>query len=188
MTLTIEIGKNRTVGITPEQLTALRGHEVVANKIFAIGLKNILSDANAGIGKRETFKSDAEFGEAAYSASMKKLDAMLRGEYRGAVERGPRIPADPVAAEAMREARVFVYGKAKGWEKDAPAAIKFIGAAAGALDMAIAEGENDKDFYKKVIAAAIAKRAAREDVIAAAKAVVAARGNLAVESAEDLGL
>lgn len=187
MTLTIEIGKGRTIGLTNEQMETLRGHAVVINRVIEIGLKNILSDANAGIGKRETYESDQAYGDAAYAASMKKLDAMLKGEYRGAVERGPRVPSDPVAAEALREARVYVGTKTRGWEKDAKEAIDFLTKIAVALDMPHDGTMEKANYFKSLIAAAIAKRAAREDVIAAAKAVVEARKNVKVDP-EDLGL
>lgn len=181
MTLTIEIGKGRTIGLTEDNLTTLRGHTVVANRIFEIGLKNILSDANAGIGKRETFKSDQEFGDAAYSASMKKLDAMLSGEYRGATA-SVRAPSDPVGAEALRMARLFINGKAKGWEKASATAVAAIDAWAKKLEMPA----TNADERKLVIAAAIKARSEREDVRKLAAETVAAQAEISTDNTDDL--
>lgn len=184
MTLTIEIGKGRTIAVTAEQLATLHGFPVIQNKMDEIALKNILGDANAGVGKREDFASNEAWADAALAMSMKKFDSMLRGEYRGGGERGPRVPSDPVAAEALREARTFVYGKARGWEKNAKPAMDWIATVGKALELP----HGNADETKALLVAAIAKRAAREDVVAAAKAVVDARSAIKTESAEDLGL
>lgn len=180
MTLTIEIGKGRTIGLTEDQLTTLRGHDLVFNRIVHIGLKNILSDANASVA-RKNFGTDKEYSEAAFQASMKKLDAMLRGEYRTAGTT-VRAPSDPVGQETMRLARVFINGKAHGWEKDKPEALTAIAAWAAKLSMPA----TNADERKAVIAAAIKARAARDDVRKLAQDNVDAQAKISTNAADDL--
>lgn len=174
MTLTIEIGKGRTIGVTPEQLATLKGHEAVTLKVWKRALKEMLSDANAGIGKRETFKSDQEYGEAAYQASMKLFDNLLKGEVRGDSTRQPRESTDPIVAEAQRMARVKINGLAKGWEKDKAEALANIAAWAGKLGLP----NTNVDERKAIIAAAIDANAKRADVIEAATKAVEAKAKV----------
>lgn len=181
MTLSIDIGKEQTIGISEEQLATMLAHEAVKNRIVRVGLKNILSDANASIGKRDgknadgtpLFASDAEYRAAALAASMKTFDAMLKGEVRAASS-GPRAPSDPVGAEALRMARVKINGLASGWEKDKAEALANIAAWATALGLP----NTNVDERKAIIAAAIAKNAARDDVREAAKAAVEAKAKV----------
>lgn len=181
MTMTIEIGKSRTIGLTEEQLATLRGHDAVANKVWHRGLKEMLSDANAGV-VRKDFNSDAEYQDAAYAASMKLLDALLAGVVRASS--ATRAPQDPVGAEAMRLARVFVNGKARGWEKDKSDALTVIASAAAKLGLP----NTNVDERKAVIAAWIVAYAAKPETRAEAEDNVAANRARAAAAKDDTGL
>jgi len=176
----IEIGKGLQMDVNTE---ALREHKTVWDHVVYIGLRNILMDAHASVKKEDHTGDDAvaAYKAASLALANKKLDAMMRGEHR-TVHSGPRASAvDPVAAEALREARVFVFGRARGWEKGRDEAKAYIEAVRTALGM-------DADAEPKtVLAAAIAKRAAKPESIAAAKDVVAARAKITVD-VNDLGI
>lgn len=167
MTMIIEIGKGRTIGVEPDHITTLLSHDAVKLKMVKRALKEMLSDANAGIGARDTFKSDAEYGDAAYAASMKLYEAMLRGEVRGA-ERGPRVSADPIAAEALRLARVFVGLKSRGdGAADRMAAV--------VVKLGLKQNDDSSvDFEKRIKAEWIKAYAAKPETIAEATANVEA--------------
>lgn len=172
----VEIGKGLALDVATE---TLREHAPVWEHVVYIGLRNILMDAHASA-KVTDYASPEKYRAASLAMSQKKLDAMLRGEFRAA-HTGPRAShVDPVAAEALRLARVFVYGRARGWEKKADAAIVYIAALATAMAM-------PTDNVKAVLNAAIAKRAARPDVLETAKANVESAKAITV-NVEDLGI
>lgn len=174
--LNVEIGKGLTIEVDGE---ALREHAPVWNHVVYIGLRNILMDAHASA-KAGDFESPEEYRKASLTMAQKKLDAMTRGELR-TTQSGPRAShVDPVAAEALRLARTFVYGRARGWEKGADSALQYIDAVASALGLA-------KSDRKAVLNAAIAKRAARDDVQKTARDNVESAKAIAV-NVDDLGI
>lgn len=180
----IEIGKGLQVDADTEKL---REHRAVWEHIVYIGLRNILMDAHASVKKEDHPGDDGveTYKAASLAMANKKLDAMLRGEQR-TVHSGPRASSvDPVAAEALREARVFVLGRARGWEKGRAEAIAYIDAVHKAL--ALPRNADGRIDPKATLAAAVAKRAAKPESIAAAKAVVEARKAIVVDAA-DLGI
>ena len=71
--------------------------EVSRTYIVEYGLRQSLNDATASL-KRDEYKSDAEFQDAAFAVANKKLDSILSGELRQSVGR----IGDPVEAEYIR--------------------------------------------------------------------------------------
>lgn len=185
MTLTIEIGKGLNVAVTEAQVDTLLKNEATRVHMVRVALRNTLMDCHAGI-KREDYaagdEGTAEWRKDSLAKSMAKFEAMLRGEVRAAV-RGPRVSSDPVEAEAMREARTFFYGKARGWEKGDEKAKAFLTKLAAALDVDTA----NTGWEKIALDDAIKLRAAKPESIAAAKAIVEAKASLNVNT-EDLGI
>ena len=182
---TIEIGKTLTVAVDTTKL-----NDAVMAHVVRIGVRNILMDAHASV-KRDDCESDQDYRAKSLAQSMKKLEAMYRGEVRANAT--TRISnADPIEAEALRMARVFVGKATRGWEDAKGDARKWIDAAAEAMQLDDAERPNwtaddFADKAKAVLAAAIKRRAAREDVREAARKVVEAAKSV-VATGEDLGL
>lgn len=170
--LNVEIGKGLTVAIETDKLQMQPN---AWEHIIKIGLRNILMDSHANV-KRDDHESDAAYRDASLAQAMKKLDALMRGEVRSNGTR--RVSAvDPVTAEAMRMARVFVGQRLKGWQNGDEAALALIGQFANAKAMRCGTTEDDK----AVVAAMIEARAAREDVREAAAAVVAQQSKIKVD-------
>ena len=96
-TVTREIGKAGEMTINLGEMP-----ETSLQYIFAYGLKQVLADAH----------SAAKTPEEARALSQKKLEALMRGEFRASSGR----TSDPVLAEAKRLARAALEAalKAKG--------------------------------------------------------------------------
>ena len=175
----VEIGKGLRLDVDTQRINA---HEAVFGHIVYIGLKNILQDSHAGA-KREDFDSDEAYKAASLAMAQKKLDAMYNGVLRANTS-GPRASSvDPIQAEALREARVFVGKATRGWEKDSADAIAWLTKAGTAMGLPHATA----DDRKAIIAAAIARRAAKPEMIAAATKVIEARNSIVID-AEELGI
>ena len=188
----IEIGKALTVNVELTRLGFEHQIGTAAAHVVKIGLRNILMDAHANV-KREDFAGDDDgakaYRDASLAKAMTKLEALYKGDVRAnAVTR--QSSADPVEAEAMRMARTFVYGKARGWEENKGDSRKWIDAAQAAMGLPgiVWNVDGFADAAKAVLAEAIKRRAARDDVKEAARKIVEAAKAVKVESADDLGL
>lgn len=177
----VEIGKGLSFEVDTE---ALREHKLVWDHVVYIGARNIFMDAHASV-KREDFEDGeegtAKWREASLALATKRHESMCRGELRTA-HSGPRAShVDPIAAEALRLARTFVYGRARGWEKGTESAVLYIDALCAALEMPLQSKPKD------ILNAAVAKRAAREDVLDMAKVNVESAKKIAI-NVDDLGI
>lgn len=171
MTINVEIGKALTVTVTDEQLATLAKVPAIHDHVWKIGLRNILMDSHAGQ-KRELFETEQLWREASRAIAMKKFEAMLRGEIR-ANSGAPRAPKlDPIAAEALRLARVFILGKLRENES-------LLESYRTALKLGTDADE------KAIKAAAIAARAAKPEVIETARANIESAAKIATD---DLGI
>jgi len=171
----VEIGRGLEINVDVESLMK---QEAVFGHVVYIGLRNILMDCHANI-VREDCVDDADYRAKKLAVAEKKLEAMMSGVLRAKTGSSPKTIIDPIEKEAFKLARVFVYGKAKGWEKGEKSAISYIAALAKALEM---EGSAEKD----ILVAAIEKRAQKAEVLAAAKAIVDA--NSSEIEIDDLGI
>lgn len=174
----VEIGKGLSLDVDMDGIIAAPLSH--AHTLY-IGVRNMCMDAHASVTEKE-YPDPVKRREVSLSAAQKKLDSLYRNEVRTVRASVARVPSDPVEAEATREARVFVFGRARGWEKGKAEALAYIAALAGALEMPNLPGKE-----KEVLSAAIAKRAAKPESIEAAKAIVEARKSIQVDTA-DLGL
>lgn len=182
----IEIGKSLTVNVDTARMP-----ETAMAHIVKMGLRNVLMDSHASV-KRDAYAAGddgaKEWQAASLAVAMKKLDALYRGEVRANAT--TRVShADPIEAEAMRMARSFVYGKARGWEENKGDSRAWVSAVAQAVALDPIDWTKDTfgDAVKAVLAEAIKRRAARPDVReAAAKVVEAAKA--VIVTGEDLGL
>jgi hypothetical protein len=176
----IEIGKGLTMNVDTE---SLREQAQAWEHVVYIGLRNILMDAHAGV-KKEDFEGDdaaQKYRDESLAMSQKKLDALFRNEVRANRSTGPRISsADPVEAEAQREARTFIFGRARGWEKGKKEALDYLAALAKALEM---DGKDSKE----ILAAAVKRRASKPESLEAARKIVEAKKSIQVD-VESLGL
>lgn len=176
----IEIGKGLEIEVNTEEL---REKQDSWNHVVYIGLRNILMDAHAGVKKEDFTGDDAaqKYRDESLAMSMKKLDALMRNEVRANRGATRLVAADPVEAEALREARVFILGRARGWEKGKVEALHYIEA------LRVALGELATATPKEILASAVKRRASKPESIAAAQAIVEARKSIQVDVA-DLGL
>lgn len=187
----IEIGKGLKINIALPWLGFPGQLEAAAAHIVRIGARNVLMDSHANI-KREDYpegdEGTAAWRDASLAQAMKKLDALYKGEVRAnATTRVSSV--DPVEAEALRMARVFVGKATRGWEDNKGDSRAWIDAAAKALELPVPAWATDgfADAAKAVLAEAIKRRAARDDVKDAARKVVEA-AKAVVVTGEDLGL
>lgn len=161
----------------PVDFDRLHNHRASIEHIENIGARNVLMDCHAPI-KRDDFETDQEWRNAKLLKAQSKLEQLYDGSIR-ANSSGPRASSiDPIAAEALREARVFVHSKAKGWEKATDSAINWLTTIADKLGIELAEENPD---WKAVIAAAVKFRAEKPESIATATKIVEARKAIAVD-------
>jgi len=120
-------------------------------------LTDDLRDSHASVTRDSFSGDDAKWRAAKMAVAEKKLASLYAGTIRAAKA---TEPLDPVATEALRLARVFINAKAKDWQKDDATALSNIAGWAQALGMPNTNSEE----RKAVVAAAIAKRAMRDDV------------------------
>lgn len=150
------IGKDLTITIDPERVPAnVMWHYVVRE------LVDDLRDSHASVTRDSFSGDDAKWREAKLAVANKKLTSLYAGTVRAA---RAAEPADPVGNEAHRLARVFVHGKTKDWQKGNADALAVLATYAGVLGLP----NTTDDERKAIVAAAIAKRAGREDVRAEA--------------------
>lgn len=188
-TFNIEIGKGLTLDVIKEKLP-----DVAIDYAIKRAFKDALQDSHASI-KREDYP-DGDAGQADWRAASlevakKKLAAFYDGDIRANAAAPRASKLDPVEAEALRMARVFVGKATRGWEHGHEKPLAWITKAAEALGIEPHADDADVDartaWRKDVMARAIKARAARQDVRdAAALAVEAAKSVEATE--EDLGL
>jgi hypothetical protein len=174
-TLTIDIGKTLIVAVDLMRVMDMSEAEttrIPAQGIHAlrIGFRNILMDAHAGV-KRESYDAGEDgtkaWRDASLGASMKKLDAMYRGEVR-ANAAGPRAAKlDPVEKAARELARGHIMKLVKGWEKSDDAMLQVV-----AMGEALGLPTSNESECKSVIAAAIVRQAAKPSVVDEARAQV----------------
>lgn len=189
----IEIGKGLKINIELTRLGFNGQLEAAAAHIVRIGARNVLMDSHANV-KREDYpegdEGTAAWRDASLAQAMKKLDALYKGEVRAnATTRVSTV--DPVEAEATRMARVFVGKATRGYEDNKGESRGWLASAAKAMDMPLDAAVESEAYFaqaKAVIAAAIKRRAARADVIEAARKIVEAAKAVKIESADDLGL
>lgn len=174
----VEIGKGLSLDVDMDGIIA--APDSLAHTLY-IGVRNMCMDSHASITAKE-YPDPQELRKAALAVAQKKLDSLLRNEVRTVRASVARVPSDPVEAEATREARVFVFGRARGWEKGKVEALAYIAALAKALELPNLPGKE-----KDVLSAAVAKRAAKPESIEAARTIVDARKSIQVNTA-DLGL
>jgi len=137
--------------------------QAVKDHVVYIGLRNVLMDAHAGAAKLAGEGASAEaVRETARAMADKKLASMVAGIVRTAKEGGSR-ETDPVMAEAKKMAEGALRAKIK------------------------AAGKKWTDYAKDSLAAAIAKLAATEEIMAKAQEAVAAHKGLEIDM-DDLGL
>ncbi len=168
---TVDIGKGIQLDV---DVDSLKTRDAVFGHVVYIGLRNILMDSHAGV-KRDECESDADYRAKSRAIAEKKLAAMMEGTLRAKGAGTQRASAaDPVTAEALREARVFVGKKAKGWEKGTDSAIAWLTAIADKIGHELPDEPNGND-WKELVAAAIAYRAAKPESIATAQKIVELR-------------
>lgn len=176
MNANIEIGKGLTIAV---DVDALREKPEAFGHVIYIGLRNILMDAHAGV-KREDCADDAEYRARSLAQSQAKLDALMNNIVRKNAA-GPRASAvDPIMAESLREARVFVGKKARGWEKSEDAAIAWLTAIADKIGHELPEAPT-MDDWKALVGAAIKFRAEKPESIETAKKIVELRAATTVD-------
>ena len=171
-TLTLDIGKGIVAAVELHRL-----HESVIAHCLTKGFDPILRDCHANATLDDAGGDEAKQKEMAQAMFAKKIASLYDGTARIRGERRESLPSDPIAAEAEREARVTIQSKAK---KLGAAWYKAVGAAL-ALPFAT------EPEMQALRAAAIKARAAKPEMIEAARKIVEARKDIAV-SAEDLGL
>ena len=171
-TLTLDIGKGIVAAVELGRL-----HESVLVHCLTKGFDPILRDCHANATLDAADGDKAKQKEIAQAMFAKKLASLYDGTARIRGERRESLPSDPIAAEVEREARVTIQSKAK---KLGDAWYAAVGAAL-ALPFAT---EPDKAALRQ---AAIKARAAKPEMVEAARKIVEARKGIAV-SAEDLGL
>lgn len=175
----IDIGAGLMI---PVDFGRLAAHNAVIEHVQNIGARNILMDSHASV-KRDDFESDQEWRNAKLAVAAKKLETMYEGTVRARVAGGTRVPSDPVGAEALRMARVYVGSATRGWEKAADAAIDWLTKAADIMGIELPE-QPTADDWKDVIDAAIERRANRDDVREAAQKIVDAKAKVSTVAIE----
>lgn len=166
----------------PVDFGRLAAHNAVIEHVLNIGARNILMDSHAGV-KRDDFETDQEYRNAKLAVAVKKLETMYAGTVRARVAGGARVPSDPIGAEAMRMARVYVGTATRGWEKAADGAIDWLTKAADIMGIELPE-QPTSDDWKEIIERAIERRAARDDVKEAARKIVEAKAKVATADIE----
>jgi hypothetical protein len=161
--ININIGK--AIGLEID-IVKLQAHANVMEHIVAIGLRNILMDSHASC-KAEDFKTELDWRECSKAIAEKKLAAMLNGEIRSNGGGVRATKADPVTSEALRMARVVINQAKKAnldkWAK--------------AFDLS----NKTIDDEKAIVAEAIRRYAAKPEIMAKAKAMVEAKGELVID-------
>jgi hypothetical protein len=141
-------------------------------------LTDDLRDSHASVTRDSFSGDDAKWREAKMAVAEKKLAALYAGTIRTA--KTAKTPTDPIAAEAMRLARVFVGLKSTGDGAD-----DRLANVAAKLTLVMNKDESSADYAKRVKAAWIAAYAAKPETIAeATKNVEAVKARLA----DDIGL
>jgi hypothetical protein len=166
----------------PVDFGKLAIHQNVIEHVQDIGARNILMDSHASV-VRKDFESDADYRAAKLAVAQKKLETMYSGTARARIAGATRVPTDPIGAEAMRMARVYVGTATRGWEKGADAAIEWLVKAADLMKIELPE-QPTADDWKDIIGAAIERRSQRDDVRAAAKEIVDAKAKVATVEIE----
>ncbi len=161
--LNVDIGK--AIGLEID-IAKLQAHENVMAHVIKIGLRNILMDSHASCLAKD-FKTELEWRDASKAMAEKKLAAMLLGEIRSNAGGVRATKADPITAEALRMARVVInQAKKANMEKWAKA-----------FDLP----NKTIDDEKAIVAEAIRRYAAKPEIMAKAKAMVEAKGELVVD-------
>ena len=161
--LHIEIGKCLAFDFTDEQVAIMKSHQLVADRLFELGLMNKVKDSHASC-TRERFNSDIAWRDGSKAVAEKCVAALLRGEIR-ANGTGPRVSkANPIEAEALRLARVAVHGNKKA---------KLV---AWATSFGLPHGTIEHD--KAIVDEAIKRYAAKPSTVETATAIVAAKGEI----------
>lgn len=105
--LTIDCGKGLALPLTEKDIATLLRHKNVRDHILIKLGTTTLVDCHASIVAKD-FKTEIEWRNAAKAVLENKFAAMLRGEIT-TKGHGPRASkADPIAAEALRLARVTI--------------------------------------------------------------------------------
>lgn len=171
MNLTINCGKGISIDV---DTSTLEKHTDVAAHVWRIGLRNILMDSHANV-TAEKFPEPAAQTIESKRRVEEKLADMMAGELT--VKDGrTKAPRNPVAHAAFIIARDDINALVKGWNAKTPnrAANQNVGKLGAIMNMPF---ETD-DEIKSLIAAAIAKRAARVDVIEKAAKTVAEQASI----------
>ena len=167
----IDIGAGLMI---PVDFAKLAIHDAVIAHVQDIGARNILMDSHASV-KRDDYESDADWRAAKLAVASKKLATMYDGSARARVVGAQRASSvDPVMAESLREARVFVGKKARGWEKAEGSAINWLVAIADKIGHELPE-QPTSDDWKELVQKAIAFRANKPESIETARKIVELR-------------
>jgi hypothetical protein len=161
--ININIGKAIGLAIDLEKLQL---KTQVMDHVIAIGLRNILMDSHASC-RSEDFKTEFDWREASKAMAEKKLAAMMAGEIRSNGGGVRASKADPITAEALRMARVVIHQAKKA----------NLGKWAKAFDLP----NKTTDDEKAIVAEAVKRYAAKPEIMAKAKAMVEAKGDLIVD-------
>lgn len=172
----IDIGKGLRVNVARKEIEKI---EAIADHVFKIGMRNILMDSHASV-KRDDCESDQDYRDKSLAIAMKKLEKMLNGEIR-ANSGGTRVSSvDPITKMAREIAKGIILPRVKDYAKNDEHMLTLL-AIAEKLSMAIPESGDERDSaIKSVIAAAIAKNAETEKVLAEAKQRVEATAKISV--------
>lgn len=103
----IDAGKDIPIDVSDEQINKLASFDNVRERVWRIGLRNILMDSHASV-KYDDFETEIECRNAKRDKAMSVLEAMLAGESRVARERAPK--ADDFTT-AMRRFVVGLFTK-----------------------------------------------------------------------------
>jgi hypothetical protein len=150
--LTVDIGKGLSLDV---DLDKVAPHKKVYDHALCKGFKPLLQDCHANV---TITKEDAAIPEkykayqdASLALAEKKRAAMYDGTMRIVGESRLREPADPIGREAMRLARVAVFGICGNWVKDDSHKEKLV-AFATANELPFESTDNLKEAYAEMIA------------------------------------
>lgn len=170
MIINVNCGKGISIDVDTDKID----HVNVIAHVWRIGLRNILMDSHANV-TAEKFPEPAAQTIESKRRVEEKLADMMAGELT--VKDGrTKAPRDPIAAAAFNIARDDINALVRGWNAKTPSANGL--AWIKKLSEAMAIPVTTEDEVKSMLAAAIAKRAARADVMEKAAKTVAEQASI----------
>jgi hypothetical protein len=150
--LTVDIGKGLSLDV---DLDKIASHKKVYEHALCKGFKPLLQDAHANATRDKypmTPEGEKQWHADSLAMATKKRDAMYDGTMRIVGESRLREPADPIGREAMRLARVAIFGICGNWAKDDSHKAMVV-TFAKASELPFESADNLKEAYAEMVAA-----------------------------------